>query len=136
MTGEIRSRSWAQSERADALRRRGGRDVADHPSDRIATGRHDDSVTQPAIRTSGPAILAPIAAAAAILALLYDIGAGGIPEHPIVPGLAAVILGHFGMHETRRGKARGHGLATAGMVAGWAIIAAVALVSAQMWADR
>lgn len=45
-----------------------------------------------------------------------------------VPSAAAVILGHFGLNETKDGKKSGHGMAVAGLVLGYiVVIPAIAL---------
>jgi len=46
-----------------------------------------------------------------------------------LPSAAAVILGHFAMHETKDGKKSGNGMATAGLVIGYIVVIPAVVLS-------
>ena len=51
-----------------------------------------------------------------------------------IPAVPAAVLGHIGAHRTRHNILRGHGLAVAGMVLGYAIVGFWTLILGALWA--
>jgi hypothetical protein len=49
-----------------------------------------------------------------------------------IPSAAAVILGHFALHETKDGKKSGNGMATAGLVIGYIVVIPAIVLSIMM----
>lgn len=51
----------------------------------------------------------------------------------LIPALGAIVLGHLGLRQTSRNTHTGRGLATGGLVLGYAVATVVALVVLAVW---
>lgn len=70
-----------------------------------------------------PPVAPPVRPTSGLAVAALICGLAGVSICPlVVPSLAAVILGHMAMNETKSGARGGHGLAIAGMILGYVLV--------------